>query len=451
MVSGRRPAPGSGRLEVWTNGVHVGRWEVSGAEHRFEYDVGWLRHPAGRPLSLSMSFAPDNPAYRGDVVRDFFDNLLPDSAAIRRRIQQKFGTAGTGAFEMLGAIGRDCVGAVQLMPPGQEPQGWDRIDAQALDDEGVEFAIDTALAGERPLGQTQEVDLRISIAGAQEKTALLLHEGRWCRPLGATPSTHIFKLPLGLVGNMRADMSASVENEWACSRLLHALGLPVATCGMAHFGRHKVLVVERFDRRLVATPGAAPWIARLPQEDFCQALGLPGDLKYESDGGPGIRPILRVLQASSQPARDTATFVHAQLAFRLMAATDGHAKNFSVHLERHSTYRLTPLYDVLSAWPIIGNGPNQISFRRAKLAMALRSRNAHDHLHEVHARHWLALAREAGIRFESLVELVARVPAALDTVESELPAGFPAAVWKAIRVGTQAQALRFEEGLTQVS
>lgn len=299
------------------------------------------------------------------------------------------------------------------------------------------------------MGQADDGDLRISIAGAQEKTALLLHQGRWCRPRGATPSSHIFKLPLGLVGNMRADMSGSVENEWLCARLLHAMGLPVATCGMARFGRHKVLVVERFDRRLMQPPDGTAWIARLPQEDFCQALGLPGSLKYESDGGPGIRPLLRTLQSSSHAAQDVMTFVQAQLVFWLLAATDGHAKNFSIFLERGSTYRLTPLYDVLSAWPIIGNGPNQIPFRRAKLAMALRSRNVHDHLHEVHTRHWRALAHEAGLPFDALVELVARVPRALAQVEGELPPGFPAQVWNAIRVGTETQARRFEGGLAQ--
>jgi serine/threonine-protein kinase HipA len=446
---GRRASAGSGRLQVWANGESVGLWQVTGGEHRFHYDDAWLRSPLGRPLSLSMSFAPGNPPHRGDVVRNFFDNLLPDSDTIRRRLQQKFATAGTGPFDLLAAIGRDCVGSVQLLPPDTPPTGWNRIDAQALDEAGVEQVIDQALAAARPLGQAMDGDLRISIAGAQEKTALLLHEGHWCKPAGATPSTHIFKLPLGLVGNMRADMSSSVENEWLCARLLRAFGLPVATCGMTRFGRHKVLVVERFDRRVVNEPSAQAWIARLPQEDFCQALGLPGSLKYESDGGPGIRSLLRTLQASSQSAQDSLNFVKAQLVFWLLAATDGHAKNFSIFLERGGSYRLTPLYDVLSAWPIIGSGPNQIPFRRAKLAMALRSRNAHFHLHEVHTRHWRSLAHEAGVPFEALVALVSLAPRALEQVASELPAGYPAQVWDTIRTGVQTQMRRFEGGLAE--
>src|SRR5690606_38421016 len=102
-----------------------------------------------------------------------------------------------------------------------------------------------------PLGgrsATDDDDFRISIAGAQEKSALLWHEGRWCRPHGATPTTHIFKLPLGLVANMRFDMGHSVENEWLCSEILHAYQIPVARTKPLVFEDMKVLAVERFDR-----------------------------------------------------------------------------------------------------------------------------------------------------------------------------------------------------------
>lgn len=446
MVS-RKPAPGNGELAIWTNGALVGHWRLTGGEHQLDYEAAWVASPLGRPLSRSLPFMPDNRPHRGEVVRSFFDNLLPDNDAIRRRLQEKFATRDTGTFALLAAIGRDCVGAVQLLAPGQAPEGWDRIEAIRLDEAGVERLIDQSLAAARVLGQGNSEDLRISIAGAQEKTALLLHDGSWCRPLGATPTTHIFKLPLGLVGNMLADMSDSVENEWLCSRLLAAFGLPVATCGIATFGRRRVLVVERFDRRLIQLPGVAPWWARLPQEDLCQALGQPGSLKYESDGGPGIAQILRTLQAGNQAPLDTQAFVLAQLAFWLLAATDGHAKNFSIFLERSQGYRMTPLYDVLSAWPIIGNGPNQISFKRAKLAMALRSKNVHYHLHEIQTRHWRALARQAGVPFESLLTLVERVPQAFAAVHAELPPEFPQRVWRTIREGCELQARRFLGGL----
>lgn len=437
-------------LAVWSNGERVGTWSVSGGRHRFQYDDVWLASPAGRQLSLSLPFTPGNVPHRGDVVRNFFDNLLPDSDAIRHRMADKFAKGSADTFHLLAAVGRDCVGAVQLLPLDQSPEGFDRIEAAPLDEAAVEKAIDSSVSSARVLGQQEEDDFRISIAGAQEKTALLWHGGQWCRPLHATPTTHIFKLPLGLVGNMRADMHASIENEWLCSQLLALLGFAVAPCDMGTFGRRKVLVVERFDRILQSPPDKPPWLARLPQEDFCQALGVSGQQKYESDGGPGVRDILRILDASTQATHDKRTFVCAMLAFWLLAATDGHAKNFSIFLERGGGYRMTPLYDVLSAWPIIGKGPNQISPRRAKLAMALRSRNAHYYLHEIQTRHWQALALQSGVpdAFDQMVGLVLQVPDALGRVEDQLPAGFPRPVFTAIRRGMLAQAEKFVDGLS---
>jgi serine/threonine-protein kinase HipA len=437
----------SGTLAVWTNGNLVGHWELIAGEHRFRYHDDWLTSPSSRRLSLSLPFTPGNVPHRGEVVRNFFDNLLPDSDAIRRRLQEKFSTPGIDAFDLLSAIGRDCVGAVQLLPDGAQPTGWDQISAAPLDEAGVERAIDTAIAAGRVLGQSHDEDLRISLAGAQEKTALLWHRNKWCRPLGATPTTHIFKLPLGLVGNMRADMSGSVENEWLCSRLLSALGLSAASCEIVTFGRRKVLVVERFDRSLATSPAGRPWLARLPQEDFCQVLGLPGALKYESDGGPGVRALLRILDTSTQAESDKESFLLTLLAFWLLAATDGHAKNFSIFLERGGGYRLTPLYDVLSAWPIIGNGPNQIAQKQVKLSMALRSKNTHYNVNEIQTRHWQAFAREAGVPFAAMTQMIERIPSALDAVEAQLPLGFPEKIWQPVRAGMLAQALRFGAGL----
>ena len=452
MVSFRRPRsnPKDSMLGVWTNGERVGIWQITDGEHRFQYDESWPASHAGRQLSLSLPFTPDNVAHRGDTVRNFFDNLLPDSDAIRRRMQGKFSTASTDTFDLLAAVGRECVGAVQLLPVDAVPAGYDRIEAAPLDDAGVERAINTALTSGRVLGHTgADDDFRISLAGAQEKTALLWHMNQWMRPLGATPTTHIFKLPLGLIGNMRADMSASVENEWLCAQLLALLGLPVARCEITSFGRRKVLVVERFDRTLLLPQGKAPWLARLPQEDFCQALGVAGERKYESDGGPGIRSILRQLDTSNRAEFDKLVFVKAQLAFWLMAATDGHAKNFSIFLERGGGFHMTPLYDVLSAWPIMGTGPNHVHPRRAKLAMALRGKSAHYHLHEIHTRHWQALAQQSGVlgAFDQMMALVLQVPQALDEVEAMLPPDFPQRVFKPIRAGMQAQAEKFIDEL----
>lgn len=413
-------------LSIWMNGLRVGTWSVSRGVHALEYDPAWINSPAGRPLSLSLPFTLRNEPIRGAKVADYFDNLLPDAASIRNRIRSRFSTESADAFDLLRVIGRDCVGAVQLMPGDEEPSGFDRIEGETLSERTVEAAIAASLSPARVLGQEEASDFRISIAGAQEKTALLYHKGRWRRPLGATPTTHILKLPLGLIGALQMDMKGSVENEFLCSRLMQHMGLPTARCEILEFGKQKVLSVERFDRRIQE----AGWIARLPQEDFCQAMGLPSLKKYEADGGPGMRDILRVLDSSTEATEDKRAFLKAQIVFWHLAATDGHAKNFSLFLERGGRHRLTPFYDVLSAWPVIARGAHALDPKKVKLAMAVRSKSAHWKLSEIRARTWDATARAAGFgdAQELLHEVSQDAPKAVEATEQELPSGFPAEI-----------------------
>lgn len=431
-------------LDVWMNGEHVGTWFwTRTGTAGFRYSDEWRQSARARPLSLSLPIPAGVPEIQGRAVENWFANLLPDSDRIRDRLRRRYRTASTGAADLLAAIGRDCVGAVQILAAGSSPPQVDKVESEAMSDTKVERLLGNVTSSDI---DDESADLRVSIAGAQEKTALLRVGHRWHRPLGATPTTHIFKLPLGLVGNMRADMTSSVENEWLCSRILAALGFDVASTQMARFGAQKVLIVERFDRRWTDD---RRWIVRLPQEDLCQAQGLPSEQKYESDGGPGIAAALKLLSGSADAQADKLRFGLTQLAFWLMAATDGHAKNFSIFLGPGGVFRSTPLYDVLSMWPIIGNGNNQLSARRAKLSMALRSKNTHYHLHEIRTRHWQALAAQTGVpgAFDRMVELVQAVPAALDKVEAQLPEEFPMKVWKPVRVGMTAYATKFKAEL----
>ena len=182
-------------LIVWMNGRRVGVWAQSRGSSSFQYDPLWAGAKDRRRLSLSLDFQPDNAPHKGAIVENYFDNLLPDSDSIRRRLQSRFGTESREAFDLLTAIGRDCVGAVQLLPEDEEPIEVETIRGDPLDDAGVERELATALSGERLVGHGDEDEFRISIAGAQEKTALLRYKNKWCRPVGATPTTHFFKLP----------------------------------------------------------------------------------------------------------------------------------------------------------------------------------------------------------------------------------------------------------------
>ena len=181
------------------------------------------------------------------------------------------------------------MGAIQLLPDGVDMVDVRKITAEPLSDDDIERLIAREVTSDF-FGKTMDglEEFRISLAGAQEKTALLWHDGQWKRPRGAPPTTHIFKLPLGQMGHFNIDMTTSVENEWLCSKLLHAYGMSVASCQIAQFGDSKTLVVERFDRTF-STDGS--WIVRLP-EDMCQATGTPPGRKYETDGGMSLLSVL---------------------------------------------------------------------------------------------------------------------------------------------------------------
>nr|WP_322033838.1 type II toxin-antitoxin system HipA family toxin [Paraburkholderia sp. J76] len=425
------------------NGLPVGYWESARGNERLVYLDSWLADEQGRPLSLSLPFTPGNQPYRGQIVVDYFDNLLPDSDRIRRRIAARYQTGGTSPFELLAVLGRDCVGALQILPAGETPASLRSIKGRALSEGDIAQLLRETTAAPHA-GEHDSVDnLRLSIAGAQEKTALLRHGGQWLLPEGSTPTTHILKLPLGLVGNMRADMRTSVENEWLCTQIVAAYGLPVASCEIARFEDTKALVVERFDRRLASD---GKWIVRLPQEDLCQATGTSGLAKYEADGGPGIDAIMQVLDGSAQTAADRRNFFVTQMVFWLLAATDGHAKNYSIALLPRSEYAATPLYDVLSAHPIVGRGRNHIAPQRVSLAMAVRGRNRHYRVEEIYPRHWIAQGQRVGFAAEQveamLAHVAARTPHAIEAVSAHLPADFPADVADAVFAGMRRLAAR---------
>jgi serine/threonine-protein kinase HipA len=436
-----------GRLGVWMNGERVGTWSNDQA-HVFDYALSWAESPRARPLSLSLPLTATL-QLRGPVVEHYFDNLLPDNDAIRRRIRTRFGTRSADAFALLSAIGRDCVGAVQLLPPDHEPPDLRSLEFERVDEAGIERILREVAVTPTFGAQSDAADFRISIAGAQEKTALLRIEGAWGAPRGTTPTTHILKRPLGRVTRYDADFTTSVENEWLCAEIVRALGLPVAVAEMATFGAERALVVERFDRAWVADGARRPTLLRLPQEDFCQATGTPPVKRYESDGGPGIAKCLDILAASEQPAAARTGFALAQLAFWLLAAPDGHAKNFSLFIHRGGAFAPTPLYDILSAWPVIGKRARQLPYQEARMAMALRSRNAHVRFGEIEARHWrqlaLVAAGEAG--WSAMLALVEAVGPALERTERRLPADFPPQVWETVSAGMRRHADRFRAGL----
>ena len=440
-------------LGLWMNGARVGTWSLtSNAPDTLQYDPAWVQSEQGRPLSLSLPFMPGNASHRGEKVRAYFENLLPDSKDIRERLARRFRTGSTDAFELLAEIGRDCVGALEILPEDQASAGIAALLAEPLSEAQVAQALRDATTPQAMALGDEDDEFRISIAGAQEKTALLLRDGQWCRPRGSTPTTHIFKLPLGLIGGMKLDMRDSVENEWLCALILREFGLPVAACQPMQFEDIKALVVDRFDRTWWSPSEGDQRLVRLPQEDLCQAIGVAPGAKYEVDGGPGMDRILDVLDGSITREQDRRHFFMAQLLFWMLCATDGHAKNFSLFMRPGGRYQLTPLYDVLSAYPVLGEGPARISPHRARMAMAVRSKNAHWRMCDIVRRHWVALGARHGVATEDgrqvdllIDDVVARTPAVIGAVCARLPEGFPEAVADGILEGLQAAANRLAD------
>ncbi len=403
-------------LDVFINGRPVGQLArgTSGAID-FRYAPAWLAWENAFPVSLSLPLREDR--YIGAPVVAVFDNLLPDDNQIRQRLAARTRAEGTDAFSLLGAIGRDCVGALQFMPEGQAPAPATAIEAQTLTPD--EIAAMLRNLGPAPLGVTQDGTFRISLAGAQQKTALLRWRDQWQLPQRSTPTTHILKPPIGRLAN-GMDLSDSVQNEYLCLKLASAVGLPSASATIQSFGDMRALVVERFDRRWTQHGG----LLRLPQEDGCQALSVPPAL------------ILSLLKASDDPAEDQRLFLKAQVFFWLLCATDGHAKNFSLRLLPQGRFRLAPLYDIVSTQPLVDAG--QMRRNLCKLAMAV-GRNRHYVIDEIQPRHFVQTAMGSGVGRAVIdaifADLATAAPRALDEVASTLPPDFPAQLFDQVASG----------------
>ena len=424
-------------LRVLLNNRLVGylRKAASGAIE-FQYDAGWLDWEHALPVSLSLPLRED--AYRGGEFGAVFDNLLPDSDALRRRVAEQVGAEGNDAYSLLAAIGRDCVGALQFLgaDDGSGHNGDDQgavgsADGEALDDPAIEKLLNGLARA--PLGLDRDDEFRISVAGIQEKTALLRLGGRWLKPHGTTPTTHIFKPPIGRLAD-GIDLSHSVENEYYCLKLAAAFGLPVNDAEIQTFGETRALVIERFDRRWTRDGR----LIRLPQEDFCQALSVPPTRKYQSDGGPNLVQLLKLLDGSDSPAEDHATILKAQILFWLIGATDGHAKNFSIFLSPGGGFRLTPLYDVLTAQPSLDAG--QIERRQFRLAMSVGA-SRHYRMEEIVGRHFVQSGEAAGLPRtlirEALEMMADKAGKAVDEVGQSLPGDFPMQIHRSVKAGLE--------------
>jgi serine/threonine-protein kinase HipA len=422
-------------LDVYIGSSKVGRYSrtASGATS-FRYDPDWLSSERAFPISLSMPLS--DRVWSGENATSYFDGLLPDDRTVREKIAAREHADSAGIFDLLAVIGRDCVGALRFVPEGLDPGDPAKMTYRPVSD--GEIATRIASLATTPLGvHADDDDFRISIAGVQEKTAFLQindqpDTGGWQLPVGPTPTSHIFK-PAMKEGPAGADFSDTPWNEWLCLVLCRALGLESANAEVLIFDGKPVIVVERFDRA---------WqdgvLYRLPQEDICQALGVPPVRKYQSDGGPGIIDVLAFLNGAAAPHEDRLAFMKAQIVFWLLAAIDGHAKNFSIFLTPGG-YKLTPLYDVMSAAPYA-----EFPVQKTRLAMSLGNKGYY-RLNRIQLRHFYQTGQKARLREQDMDSIFSGLVVQMDDAISvaaalAADAGMPESTSEPILAGVSKRA-----------
>lgn len=425
-------------LVVWTNGHRVARWRIAGSgSHSLTYERDGVDAAHGGPLSLSLPFSRAGRPLRGARVASFFDHLLPAGPAARLRLQALFGVPSLDTFDLLSVLGRDCAGAVQLLPEGSAPGDVQRVDAEPLDDPALSRLLD-ALAAAPGTPAARDVRLPVvALGGERAKTALSWQHGQWCLPAAGTPTTHIIKLPLGAQPGGAAAFNTSLENEWLCVRLLAAFGFDLPPTRVDTLGAHKVLVVERSDRRRVDQGG---W-ARLPFEDLCQATATPLHQTTEATGGPGLRRLLELLRGSDAAAQDRERLLAATVVMWMLAVPDVGAKRFALRLLPAGHFVLAPLSGVMSAWPLLGRQPSVASLRR--LPFGLSTDGVPMGHHEITRAAWQRAARRhaLGAGFDAVLDgLAAWAEPAIERASAELPDGFPTSVSGAVFEGVRRSA-----------
>ena len=377
------------RLNVFLNQEHIGLLikETNGAIE-FRYSEAWIEK--GFAISLSLPLADKN--FSGDKASFYFDNLLPDSKKILEAIATKFGAESTGQFDLLHAVGRECVGALSFFDEEEDPKFIKKMDVRELSEHAIAHRI-MGLASDSPLGM-EDGDFRLSLAGAQEKMALLYRKGRWYEPKGQTPTSHIIKKKMGEIIH-KINFEKSVDNEWTCLFLARKFGIRACEAEIKIFEAERVLCVERFDRAWKDN-----FLHRIPQEDFCQSLGISPTKKYERNSGPSIKDIMEVLKKSNQAEEDRKAFFKTAMFNDLIYNIDGHAKNFSIHLVRIG-FILTPMYDLLSAHFV--KEQNAEHYKKMRSSLSVNSKFNFD---EITLQDWENESKTCSLPSETFTEIV---------------------------------------------
>ena len=379
----------------------------------FSYSEQWLAYHSSFPISLSLPLRTgENSSFN---VLNFMNNLLPDLMEERLSLAHSLGVQSNDVFTLLSKVGHDCTGGISFTESREPPNiGWNyrEISASELNE----------LVTQRKSFLPFFGDYRPCISGTQRKTTLTRLNGKWYVPQEKSLSSHIIKYPMDVIAqsNSVLDMSGSVENEFICTQIAKELGFKVPDMEIitAESGA-KALAVKRFDRCF-----GDGVVTRRHQEDFCQILGVPEHQKYQSENNLSVSKIVDVLSLSAQSKANNHDFFKFMVLQYLLGATDGHLKNFSVHIAPGGHYQLTPFYDLLSAYPAVGaTGLNK---RKLKLAMGLKASRGYKYqINKICFRHIEQTASQFGISNTNCHEIVSDFLSQFSNALSSIDKRFP--------------------------
>ena len=371
------------RLSIYWNSKIVGTLtRHTKGRVQFQYSQEWLEN-TGRTISLSLPCRKEK--YPPGISTAFFENLLPESSA--RSIlayNHRFDKKDTFAF--LEHFGQDCAGALSIIPEQEEPDfapgRYENIDSALID------ALDKIQANPQNHQLYPEMkNARLSIAGAQDKLPVFIGTGHFYLPLNSgSATTHIIKP----VSPYFPDIQ---RNEAFCMDLAQCAGLKVPQSQLMKIGGHELFAIERYDRKK-----AGGNIVRVHQEDFCQAMGMPPNRKYQEKGGPGFFQCRKLVdEYLSDKGFETRFNMVSIAAFNyLIGNHDAHGKNYSIIHD--DTVRLAPFYDLVSTQIY----PNL----ETKFAMAIGQTYRHD---RIKAHSFEAFAKDMKIRPGKLAQIIDQI------------------------------------------
>ncbi|MDB5798155.1 MAG: toxin HipA [Paucimonas sp.] len=384
-------------LAVWLGGQRTGLLALVEGHLRFTYSKNWLASADARPLSQSLPLR--SAPFDERESRPFFAGLLPEGR-LRHLLARQFQVSDQNDFALLDRIGGECAGSVSLLELHQTP---------------AQDAVDTARI--RWLGEPELVSIldelprrpmlagrdgpRLSLAGAQDKLPVVVDGDRIGLPAEGVASTHILKPPI-------ASLPDSVANEGFSLALARRMRLPAANARIARAGDRQFLLVERYDRQR----GEGMQQVRLHQEDFCQALGTVPEMKYQSEGGPGLAQCFELVRRTTKPSAPQVVHLLDYVIFNaLLGNHDAHGKNFSL-LYTTPGPQLAPLYDALST----------AAYPRLSPKMAMKLGGTYQ-FSQVQLRHWDRFAVEAGLSASQtrkrVLEFAHLMPAAARALAAE--------------------------------